>query len=61
MELYEAMRTTFACRDFTDDPLPDEVIYEMIENARFRRAGVIDRATGSSSCATWRPGSGSPT
>ena len=39
MELYEAMRTTFACRDFTDDPLPDEVIYEMIENARFSPSG----------------------
>ena len=39
MELYEAMRTTFACRDFTDDHLPDEVIYEMIENARFSPSG----------------------
>ena len=39
MELYEAMRTTFACRDFTDDHLPDEVIHEMIENARFSPSG----------------------
>ena len=61
MKLYEAMRTTFACRDFTDDHMPDEVIYEMIENARFSPSGATARATGSSSCATWRPGSGSPT
>lgn len=39
MELYEAMRTTFACRDYTDDHVPDAVLYEMIENARFSPSG----------------------
>ena len=38
------MRTTFACRDFTDDHLPDEVIYEMIEKRPFfRRAEATAR------------------
>jgi hypothetical protein len=26
MELYDVMRTTFAMREFTDDPLPDSVL-----------------------------------
>ena len=39
MELYEVMRTTFAARDYTDDPLPDEVLYRLIENARFGPSG----------------------
>jgi hypothetical protein len=26
MELYDVMRTTFAVREFTDDPLPDRVL-----------------------------------
>ncbi|WP_328530249.1 nitroreductase family protein [Nocardioides sp. NBC_00368] len=39
MELYEAMRTTHAVRDFTDDPLPDEVIARILDNARFAPSG----------------------
>ncbi len=39
MELYEAMRTTFACREFTDDKVPDEVLYRIIDNARFAPSG----------------------
>ncbi len=39
MELYEAMRTTFAARDYTEDHLPDETLYEMLENARFAPSG----------------------
>ena len=39
MELDEAMRTTFACRDFTDDPVPDETIYRLLEVARFAPSG----------------------
>ena len=39
MELDEAMRTTFACRDFTDDPVPDETIYKLLEVARFAPSG----------------------
>ncbi len=39
MELYEVMRTTFAARDYTDDPIPDEVLARIFENARFAPSG----------------------
>ncbi len=39
MELYEVMRTTFAAREYTGDPLPDEVLYEILDNARFAPSG----------------------
>ncbi|MEU4455129.1 nitroreductase family protein [Nocardioides sp. NPDC023903] len=39
MELYEAMRTTHAVRDFTDDPLPDEILTRILDNARFAPSG----------------------
>ncbi|MEC9347876.1 MAG: nitroreductase family protein [Pseudomonadota bacterium] len=39
MELYDVMRTTFACRDFTDDPVSDETLYGIFENARFAPSG----------------------
>ncbi|MEX0427151.1 nitroreductase family protein [Nocardioides sp. DS6] len=39
MDLYDAMRTTAAIRRFTGDPLPDEVLYRMLENARFAPSG----------------------
>ncbi len=39
MELYEVMRTTFAAREYTGDPMPDEVLYEILENARFAPSG----------------------
>ncbi len=39
MELYDVMRTTFAARDYTGDPLPDEVLHEILENARFAPSG----------------------
>lgn len=39
MELYEAMRTTHAVRDFTDDPLPDEILARILDNARFAPSG----------------------
>ncbi len=39
MELYEVMRTTFGCRDFTGDPVPEEVLYRIIDNARFAPSG----------------------
>ncbi len=38
MELYN-VRTTFAVREFTDNPLPDPVLYRIIDNARFARSG----------------------
>ena len=39
MDLYDAMRTTFAARDFTDDPVPDEVLHRILDNARFAPSG----------------------
>jgi nitroreductase len=33
------MRTTFAARDFTDDPVSDQVIHQILENARFAPSG----------------------
>lgn len=39
MELYDVMRTTFAARQFTDDPLPDATLYKILENARFSPTG----------------------
>ena len=33
------MRTTAAVREFTDDPLPDEVLHTILENARFAPSG----------------------
>jgi nitroreductase len=39
MDLYEVMRTTAAVREFTDDPLPDDVLDRILENARFAPSG----------------------
>jgi nitroreductase len=39
MDLHEAMRTTPATRTFTGDPLPDEVLYEILDDARFAPNG----------------------
>lgn len=39
MQLYDVMRTTFAARQFTDDPLPDEVLGRIFDNARFAPSG----------------------
>ena len=33
------MRTTFAARDYTGEDLPDNLIYDLIENARFAPSG----------------------
>ena len=32
MELYETMRTTFACRDYTGEPISDEVLGTILDN-----------------------------
>jgi len=55
MEVFEAMRTTFAAREFTDEPLPDRTLFEILDRARFAPSGgnrqgwhvivVRDRAT----------------
>ena len=39
MELNAVMRTTFAARDYTGEDLPDNLIYDLIENARFAPSG----------------------
>lgn len=55
MELDEILRTTGAVRDFTDEPVPDEVLHRILDTARFAPSGgnrqgahvtvVRDRAT----------------
>lgn len=39
MELYDVLRTTFAAREFTTDPLPDETLVKILDNARFAPSG----------------------
>ena len=39
MELYDVMRTTFSAREFTDDGLNDDVLYRILDNARFAANG----------------------
>ncbi len=39
MELYDVMRTTFACREFTGEAVPDDVLMRIIDNARFAPSG----------------------
>ena len=39
MELYDVMRTTFAARDYTGEPISDAVLYDILENARFAPSG----------------------
>ena len=35
MELDEALRTTFSCREWTNDPVTDEDIEAIVDLARF--------------------------
>lgn len=39
MQLYDVMRTTGAVRQFTGEPLPDEVLERILDNARFAPSG----------------------
>lgn len=39
MELYDVMRTTFSAREFTHAPLPDDVLYHILDQARFAPNG----------------------
>jgi nitroreductase len=39
MELTEALRTTGAEREFTDEPVSDEVLYRILDSARFAPSG----------------------
>ena len=55
MELYDVMATTFSSRDFTDEPMPDDTLFKLLDRARFAPSGgnrqgwrvvvVRDRAT----------------
>ena len=39
MELNDVMRTTFAAREYTGEEVPDELLYEWLDNARFAPSG----------------------
>ena len=39
MEVYDAMRTTFAAREYTDVEVSDETLYRILDNARFAPSG----------------------
>jgi nitroreductase len=39
MELYDVMRSTPAVREFSDDPLPDDVLERILDHARFSPTG----------------------
>jgi nitroreductase len=39
MDLLEAMRSTFSCREFTDEPVPDDAIFRILDAARFAPSG----------------------
>jgi nitroreductase len=39
MEIYDVMRTSGAVRTFTGDPLPDDVLARILDNARFAPSG----------------------
>ena len=39
MELYDVLRSTFAAREFTTDPLPDEALARILDQARFAPSG----------------------
>lgn len=39
MELYDVMRTTFAAREYTGEPISDAVLYDILDNARFAPSG----------------------
>ncbi len=39
MELGDVMRTTFSCREWTDEPVSDETLYRILDKARFAPNG----------------------
>ena len=39
MELFDVMRRTFSAREFTPDPVPDEVLRKIFDHARFASSG----------------------
>jgi len=39
VELHDVMRTTFACREWTDQPVTDETLHRVLDAARFAPSG----------------------
>jgi len=39
MDLYAAMRTAISTRDFEEDPVPEEILLRVLDNARFAPSG----------------------
>lgn len=39
MEFDDVIRTTFAAREFTSDPVPDDVLWKILDTARFAPSG----------------------
>jgi nitroreductase len=39
MDVYDAMRTTFAAREYTADPVEDATLHRILDNARFAPSG----------------------
>jgi nitroreductase len=39
MDLLEVMRTTFSCREFADEPVPDAALHRILDAARFAPSG----------------------
>jgi len=39
MEAYDVMRTTFAAREYTGDPIDDATLYRILDHARFAPSG----------------------
>ncbi|SEH68846.1 Nitroreductase [Mycolicibacterium rutilum] len=39
MDIYDVMRTTAAVREYTGEPLPDDVLERILDNARFAPSG----------------------
>jgi nitroreductase len=39
VDIYDVMRTTAAVREYTGDPLPDDVLERILDNARFAPSG----------------------
>jgi nitroreductase len=38
-DLLDVMRSTFACREFTEEPVPDAALYRILDAARFAPSG----------------------
>jgi nitroreductase len=39
MDLLDTLRTTFSCREFTDEPVPDAALFRILDAARFAPSG----------------------